>query len=95
MAEPEILHLKVKAGAASNCFAGQIEIDGITYYKLHITTSPEDGKANKYIIKFLAKTLKIAQQDITIISGSKSSFKKLSIKNIDPSYLNSQLKHYI
>lgn len=95
MTEEAILHLKVKAGAKNNCFIGVIEIDDIKYYKLHITTAPEGGKANKYIIKFLANILNITQQDISILSGLKSSFKKLSIKNITPSYLNSQLKHYI
>ncbi len=41
---------------------------------------PEKGKANAEIIKFLSKNLKIAKQNITIISGVSSSRKTIALK---------------
>lgn len=47
--------------------------------KIKIQEVPEDGKANKAVVKFLAKQLNIAKGDITIISGEKQHNKKLKI----------------
>ncbi len=46
---------------------------------VHVKSAPEDGKANKEVIKFLAKSLKIAQSDIEIISGFTAPLKRLGI----------------
>ncbi len=40
---------------------------------------PEKGKANKELIAFLAKKLKIAKSSIKIISGELDRWKKLTI----------------
>ena len=40
---------------------------------------PEKGKANKELITFLAKKLKIAKSSIQIISGELDRWKKLAI----------------
>ena len=40
---------------------------------------PEKGKANKELIAFLAKKLKIAKSSIQIISGELDRWKKLAI----------------
>lgn len=40
---------------------------------------PEKGKANKELIAFLAKKLKIAKSSIKIISGELDRWKKLAI----------------
>ena len=89
------LYLKVRAGANQNMFVGSVSINNKIYYKLYITQVPENGKANKHIIKFIASYFNISQQDISISSGQKSSFKTIFVKNICPNYLNSKLKHYI
>lgn len=48
--------------------------------KCYILAAPEDGKANKEIIEFLAKLLDIKKQDIEIIGGLISRKKKLMIQ---------------
>ena len=39
------------------------------YLKIHITSPPVEGNANKMCIKFLAKTLSLSPSQIIIVSG--------------------------
>ncbi|NGX41112.1 MAG: hypothetical protein KR126chlam4_00948 [Candidatus Anoxychlamydiales bacterium] len=50
--------------------------------KIRIKASPEKGKANKELIRFIAKSLSIAQNRISIVSGHTSRLKKLQIGGI-------------
>lgn len=47
--------------------------------KVKVTEVPEDGKANKAIIKLFSEKLKIPKSNIKIISGFTNSIKKLII----------------
>lgn len=47
--------------------------------KIAISATPVDGKANKELISFLAKTLEIRKQDVEIINGSNNSIKLLHL----------------
>lgn len=49
------------------------------YIKVKITARAVEGKANKAIIEFLAKTLKISKSKISILVGEKSSIKTIQI----------------
>lgn len=44
-----------------------------------LKSSPEKGKANKELIKNISQLLKIPQNNITIIVGHSSRYKKLKI----------------
>lgn len=70
---------------ASACGFGDLfqNADEQVYLKAGITTAPEKGKANKDLIKMLAKELQIAKQNIELISGATTHLKKL--------YINQQL----
>ncbi|MBR1825874.1 MAG: DUF167 domain-containing protein [Alphaproteobacteria bacterium] len=57
-----------------------VNADEQTYLKVYLTTAPEKGKANKELIKMLAKELKIPKQNIELISGATIHFKKLYIQ---------------
>ena len=48
--------------------------------KCYILAAPEDGKANREIIEFLAKLLDLKKQDIEIIGGLISRKKRLMIQ---------------
>ena len=48
-------------------------------YKIAITAPPEDGKANKHLIAWLAKTFAVAKKNITLQSGEFSPLKILRI----------------
>jgi len=50
--------------------------------KIAVTSPPEKGKANKAIVKTLAKWLNIKTSDIQIISGEKSKDKEIFVRNI-------------
>lgn len=55
------------------------DADGTDYIKINVISPPEKGKANAEVIKFLAKSLKIAKSDLTIISGELDRYKKILI----------------
>jgi len=48
--------------------------------KIRITAPPVDGKANQHLLKFLAKTFRVARSNITLIKGDTSRIECLSIK---------------
>jgi uncharacterized protein (TIGR00251 family) len=48
--------------------------------KIRITAPPVDGKANQHLLKFLAKTFRVARSDIHLLKGDSSRIKSLSIK---------------
>ena len=51
--------------------------------KLRLTTPPVDGRANKAVISFLAKLLKIPKSAIIIRSGLQSRSKKILLSGLD------------
>lgn len=59
--------------------------DGSCYLKISINSVPEKGKANAELISFLAKKLKIAKSQISIISGELDRYKKILITSDDNS----------
>ena len=48
--------------------------------KIRITAAPVDGKANKHLVKYLAKQFKVPQDRVTIISGENSRLKRIKIE---------------
>lgn len=76
-----ILNIRVQPRAANDAFAEVLD-DRI---KVRITAPPIDGKANKHLIGFLAKTFKTAKSNISITTGETGRNKQLQIK--DPRYL--------
>ncbi len=70
-----ILSLYVQPRAGKNELAGLH--DGAL--KLRLTTPPVDGKANKAVISFLAKKLKLPKSAVVLRNGLKSRRKQLQI----------------
>ena len=50
--------------------------------KVRITAAPVAGEANKHLLKFLAKKLKIPQSQLSLTSGATSKKKSISILGI-------------
>lgn len=48
--------------------------------KCYVKSQPEDGKANKELINYLADCLKIRKEQICLISGYSSRKKRISIQ---------------
>ena len=55
------------------------------YLKIHITSPPVDGNANKMCVKFLAKTLSVSPSQIAIVSGQHGRKKIIRIDGISTS----------
>lgn len=68
--------MRVQPRAASDAFAEHND----EYIKIRITAPPVDGKANKHLIAFLAKTFKVAKSNITLLSGETGRNKRLLIQ---------------
>ena len=49
--------------------------------KIRITAAPTDGKANKHLIRFIAKQFAVKQSAITIVTGHSSRHKSLCIES--------------
>lgn len=50
--------------------------------KITVCAPPVDGRANREIVQFLAKKLKISKSDVRVKSGLQSRRKSLELKNI-------------
>jgi uncharacterized protein (TIGR00251 family) len=50
--------------------------------KVRITAAPVAGAANKHLLKFLAKRLKIPQGQLSLKSGARSKNKSISVEGI-------------
>jgi uncharacterized protein (TIGR00251 family) len=53
--------------------------------KIRVMAVPEKGKANDYLLAFLAKKLKVAKSNLTLLYGETSRHKKVLIKGFKAS----------
>nr|WP_320010645.1 DUF167 domain-containing protein [uncultured Desulfobulbus sp.] len=82
------LRLHVQPRASSNGIAG---LQG-DLLKLRLTTPPVDGKANKAVIAFLAKLLKLPKSAVTLKSGHQSRNKTVIIEGVELKKLEAALE---
>lgn len=73
-----IINLRIVPRSAKNEICG-IHDEAI---KVRLQAPPVDGKANKALIKFMAKALGIRQSDIEIISGESSRNKRIHVSGL-------------
>jgi len=86
--EKEDLYLDccIQARSSENKIVGTVGEE----LKIRISAAPSDGKANRQLIRFLAKLFGTKQAAITIVSGQTGRHKKLCIKK--PSSIPSALE---
>ncbi|STX44321.1 Uncharacterised ACR, YggU family COG1872 [Legionella donaldsonii] len=70
------LQLNVKPGSRQNA----VKLDPAGGLQICLQASPQDGKANKMLIQYLAKLLRLQQKQIVILRGTTSRLKVLLIK---------------
>jgi len=70
------INVKVIPGAKKNSIKQEAGWD-----KVYLTAPAVDGKANKSLIEFLAKSYGVKKSQVFIIKGLKSRQKTISIKN--------------
>jgi uncharacterized protein (TIGR00251 family) len=88
--EGTILILRIIPGAKKDQVEG-LHGDAL---KLRITAPPVDGKANKQLLKFLAKALGLRSRDLEIIGGAKGRNKRIHIHAIRPEKALAQLEKF-
>ena len=59
--------------------------------KVRITAAPVAGAANKHLLKFLAKRLKIPQSQLSLKSGATSQAKSIAIEGISAEEVRQRL----
>lgn len=73
----KILKIKVQPNSSQN----KIKELPDGSFKIWLTASPTDGKANEALIKFLSKEFKVPKSNIEIKKGSTSKNKIIEIEN--------------
>lgn len=69
------LHLTVKPGSQID----KLFYDAAGKLNAKIKAPAQDGKANAYLIEFLAKELSIAKSGVTIVAGFTNPHKRIEI----------------
>lgn len=81
------LHLKVKPGSkVDRLFYDAAGPGHERLLNAKIRASAQDGKANAYLIEFLAKQLGVAKSNVTIVSGFTNPHKRLEIDVTEEEY---------
>lgn len=73
--EDLLLQVRIQPKASRDEFVGPYG----DCYKIRITAPPVDGKANKHLIRLLAKQFGIRQDSVVLIRGQTSKSKMLRI----------------
>ena len=76
----ELYRIKIIPNSQENQFIDTQIIDDEQVFRIKINAQPEKGKANKELIKFLSKKLKIPKSSITILKGATTQNKLIEIK---------------
>lgn len=85
------LAIRLTPRAAAERISGVVE-DGRGGWalKVGVTAVPADGKANAALLKLLARQLKLARRDLTVVSGASDRSKLIAIHG-DPARLTALL----
>ena len=81
----------VVPGASRDSVVG--EYDG--RLKISVTAPPEDGKANKHLIRFLAKSLGLSKGQLSVETGETSRKKALLVQGVKVDSLLAQLDYLL
>lgn len=76
------LAIKVQPNASRTEFSGWLE-DGTL--KIRIQSPPQDGKANKALLQFLAKEIGVSKNQISILRGETSRQKVIAFRDLSSS----------
>jgi uncharacterized protein (TIGR00251 family) len=72
-----MINIVVTPKASSNRI---VEGTGDVDFRVYVTTAPQDGKANKAVLKLLSKYLGVARTSLTLVRGASSRTKLVSIE---------------
>ena len=81
------LDLKVVPGARRDRLVGMLG----TRFKVRVSSPPEDGHANRAVIRVLSEHLDVAAGDVELIRGGKSPLKTIHVRGIGAEEARSRL----
>ncbi|MDH5648916.1 MAG: DUF167 family protein [Gammaproteobacteria bacterium] len=63
--------------------AGRDEVAGVqdNCLKISVTSQPVEGKANRHLVSFLSKLIRMPKTHLILVSGDRSKIKLLRIKS--------------
>ncbi len=70
-----LLSIQVKP----NSKVDHIEVDESGNLKVKIRAQPVDGKANQYLIEYIARFFNVSKTKVTLLKGSTNRYKRLEI----------------
>ena len=73
------LRIKVKARARRSRLVGKVGDE----WKLEVAAPPIEGEANREVIAFLAKSLRVPRSAVRIVAGQRSAHKIVEILGIE------------
>lgn len=85
MTPPSPKHAKIQVHVQPNAKKNEIIQQQDGSLKIKITAPPQEGKANRELIAFLAQKLKIKKNDILLAHGETSKSKLIEVKGLDKS----------
>jgi uncharacterized protein len=75
-----LISLQVTPKSSKNEIIGWVrDADGEPMLKVKVAAPPEDGKANRVLLKFLAKQWDISASQLELVSGLTSRHKRLKL----------------
>ena len=77
--EQLILNLRIQPKASRDEIVGPYGEDDNEMLKVRISAPPIDGKANSYLIKFLAKQFGVPKNAVELLSGETGRNKRIAI----------------
>lgn len=88
-----LLRVRINPNSSSCKINGIFSANDGDYLKIAIISIPEKGKANKELVDFLAKMLKIAKSNIEIKNGELDRYKKIFI-NVNDEKIGEKLNEF-
>ena len=85
--------LVIEVRAHPSAGRGRIAGEHSGVLKIDLKSPPEDGKANKELIKILSKALGVPAGNVALISGEKSRRKRVVFKEVGRTALENFLKN--
>ncbi|MEJ2744583.1 MAG: DUF167 domain-containing protein [bacterium] len=73
-----LVRIKVQPKASVNSIVG--EHGGAL--KIKVTAAPENGKANRAVVEFMAERFGLKRSDVSIVSGGHSRDKLLAVRGL-------------
>ena len=86
-----LIDIKVVPGSSKTRIAGILG----EAIKINVAAAPEKGKANKELVKYLAKLLNVPKSGIKIVAGEKDQRKVLSIAEISADTVHEKMSEFL